>query len=121
MPGTKNRTKRQKKRQPPSKLSRAPKIQPAPPEQPLPSTSATPTTLQRKLDATLDSSDDSSEDDMELECAGESNRLFELQGLPSALTQGACCSVCSTGGLVLKEDLSNSKGLFMTPCYMRIV
>ena len=105
MPGTKSRTKRRRKRKPPSKTASA-AVSIATPSTPpsQPSTSAS----QRKPD----SDDDVEEMDV---CEGHGMRLLELQGLQLALEQAACCKVCNSGRLTLREDLSNKQGLFTKP------
>ena len=123
MPGTKSRTKRRRKRKPPGKTASAAvnnAIPTTPPSQPSASAS------QRKLgflessgpSSDLNSEQSDSDDcaeEMDVVCEGQGVRLLELQGLQLALEQAACCNVCNTGHLTLREDLSNRQGLFTRP------
>ena len=74
------------------------------------------TASQSKLcfDTSMDSDKDGKED-MDIIGDGQGHTLLELAGLQLAIQQAACCNVCGTGRLRLREDFSNRHSLFTRP------
>ena len=127
MPGTKSRTKRRRKRKAPCRTTGISKVGDSPPTPPSPTASQgrptppqelSPTASQRKLDSSLASENEDSGEDMDVTCEGQGQRILELPGLQQALSQAACCNVCGTGRLILKEDIATRQGLFTRPFLM---